>query len=326
MGATKTLEQRINDFKKRLKNLYPDYKLISDYVNADTYVDLLHTPTKEIWKVKPRYLNGKRQAPGVANSNKPKIRTHKYTHAEYEKMFYSKWSKDEYEIVGTFTKMKDNIEILHKKCNRTFTPIASNMLYNNKKGCRHCYGRTRKSVDDFNKIFQNNDDLKEYSVLSIESKSGHIYGKVRHNCMDCGNHEFYIRLSDMLSAHKQRCPKCKEINRESKAVREIKRFLIKNNIEFEQEKIFESCKNITYLPFDFYIESLNLIIEYDGIHHFTPNGYITPEKVKQTQMRDKIKNTWCKDNNINLLRINYKQDHLKVLKEYLQNNAQYKNL
>lgn len=45
MAATKTLEERTNDFKQRLKELYPDYLLESGYVNADTYVFLRHIPT-----------------------------------------------------------------------------------------------------------------------------------------------------------------------------------------------------------------------------------------------------------------------------------------
>ena len=60
------------------------------------------------------------------------------------------------------------------------------------------------------------------------------------------------------------------------------------------------------LPFDFYIEKLNIIIEYDGEHHFHPIDYWGgEEKYKITQENDEIKNTYCKTNGIELIRIPY---------------------
>ena len=55
MAATKNLKQRQNDFLIRLKKLYPDYKLISDYINADTFVILEHKDGY-IWKTKRRWV------------------------------------------------------------------------------------------------------------------------------------------------------------------------------------------------------------------------------------------------------------------------------
>lgn len=319
MASTKTLEQRKNDFINRLKDLYPDYRLISEYVNGDTFVELKHVPTKEVWKTKPRYLNGKRQAPGVARANQSKTKKSQYTHEEYEQMFYKRWDKSEYELVSKYTRMSDKVEVLHKKCNKIFTPSANNMIQenNNKKGCRHCYGKRKKSLEEYNELFQAHEELKEYTILSVESKSGHVYGKVRHNCDLCSNHEFNIRISDMISKHRHRCPKCKDLYFESKAVRDIKKYLTDNGYIFEQEKKFETCKNITYLPFDFYLPELQLLIEYDGVQHFKPSFKQDEEEFEKIQHRDALKTQWCEDNNINLLRITYRQDHIKTLDKYL---------
>jgi len=50
----------------------------------------------------------------------------------------------------------------------------------------------------------------------------------------------------------------------------------------------------------------NCCIEYDGIQHFKSNGgYYTEDFLKAVQYRDKIKNQYCVDNNINLIRIPY---------------------
>ena len=71
----------------------------------------------------------------------------------------------------------------------------------------------------------------------------------------------------------------------------IKKWLEENNIKFTQEQKFEGCKRKLYLPFDIYIEDMNLIIEYDGIHHFKNNVFTSERKsLKHTKQNDHIKN------------------------------------
>ena len=86
-----------------------------------------------------------------------------------------------------------------------------------------------------------------------------------------------------------------------------KDYLAKNNIEFIEQHRFDDCRNLLPLPFDFYIPSLNLAIEYDGEQHFKLNSCFnkTEKKLREVQKRDNIKTQYCKENNINLLRIPY---------------------
>jgi very-short-patch-repair endonuclease len=56
------------------------------------------------------------------------------------------------------------------------------------------------------------------------------------------------------------------------------------------------------LIFDFYLPDYNMIIEYDGQHHFFS---IKKSDIKKKIYYDQIKDKWAKDNNITLLRINY---------------------
>ena len=86
---------------------------------------------------------------------------------------------------------------------------------------------------------------------------------------------------------------------------------------FENEKIFEGCKYKYVLPFDFYLTELNICIEYDGIQHFLPiEIWGGEETLIEQQKKDKIKNQFCKDNKIKLIRINYKQDINMELEKY----------
>ena len=114
---------------------------------------------------------------------------------------------------------------------------------------------------------------------------------------------------------------------ESKGERKVRFFLKNYNINYEKEKRFDDCKYKKSLPFDFYLPQYNLCIEYDGEQHFTPKtfgGKISKEKLykqfKLCQKRDAIKNNYCKQKGINLLRIKYNENVEEKLAEYFQNH------
>ena len=67
-----------------------------------------------------------------------------------------------------------------------------------------------------------------------------------------------------------------------------------------------------WASFDFYIDN-KYIIEYDGETHYRKNlhGWHTEERLLKQWERDIIKNKWCLENNIPLIRIPY--THLKDL-------------
>jgi very-short-patch-repair endonuclease len=92
----------------------------------------------------------------------------------------------------------------------------------------------------------------------------------------------------------------------------IKKILEKNNIEYETQKIFKNCKYKSYLPFDFYLPIKKIAIEFDGIQHYQSVGFFGGTKeLKKTQIKDNIKTEYCKNNNIELIRIKY--NNLKLM-------------
>lgn len=80
-------------------------------------------------------------------------------------------------------------------------------------------------------------------------------------------------------------------------------------IEFTPQYTFEGCKNVYVLRFDFALfdkNSLIGLIEYDGKQHFEPIDFFGGQDgFEKTQKRDEIKNSYCKTNNIPLVRIPY---------------------
>jgi len=63
------------------------------------------------------------------------------------------------------------------------------------------------------------------------------------------------------------------------------------------------------LSFDFYLPEHNTCIEFDGKQHYEIiEKWGGLENLKDIQKRDKIKNLYCKENNVNLIRIKYDED------------------
>lgn len=100
----------------------------------------------------------------------------------------------------------------------------------------------------------------------------------------------------------------------------IKQILNKNNILFETQKTFETCRfkeTNKLAKFDFYIDN-KYLIEFDGEQHFKPIRFNNKtqqeaeEAFKLCQEHDNFKNQWCKENNIPLIRIPY--NYLKNIK------------
>lgn len=95
----------------------------------------------------------------------------------------------------------------------------------------------------------------------------------------------------------------------SSGEREVRNFLVKNNIKFLQEYTFADCCNICLLSFDFVVfndNKIHCLIEYDGKQHFKPIKWFGGESnFKKQKQRDEIKNKYCEENDIKLIRIPY---------------------
>jgi len=113
---------------------------------------------------------------------------------------------------------------------------------------------------------------------------------------------------------------CKSCN-ESFGEKKIAKFLNKNSINHIRQHRFDDCRGVKYpLPFDFYIPSGGICIEFDGIQHFQPIPYFGGIPTYETlKINDKIKSDYCEENYINLIRIRYDEENIeKILRENLK--------
>lgn len=129
---------------------------------------------------------------------------------------------------------------------------------------------------------------------------------------ECGS-IITVRGSSLRNGTTTSCGCIKSIGEET-----IAKILTNHQIIYFKEYTIPSIKENHNYRFDFAILDDNNIIkyfiEYDGSQHFqsSNSGWNNEYNLIQTQERDAIKNQWCKDNNIPLIRIPYW--HLKDLK------------
>lgn len=147
-----------------------------------------------------------------------------------------------------------------------FQISALHHIYSN-GGCQRCgYEitslKTRDTFQDFlTKANNKHNNKYDYSFANYISS----LIKIEINCSKHGlfKQAPYIHISG------QGCPVCNE----SKGEKEIRNWLIKNNIKFESQKKFDGCKNKNHLPFDFYLPEHNICIEFNGTQHYKMSTY-----------------------------------------------------
>ena len=89
----------------------------------------------------------------------------------------------------------------------------------------------------------------------------------------------------------------------SKGERKIRTWFLNNNIKFEPQYSFDDLKKYS---FDYYLPDLNFCVEYDGEYHYNSYKRIGGnDKLLKIKKRDHIKDSFCYENNIKLLRIPY---------------------
>lgn len=193
------------------------------------------------------------------------------------------------------------------------TPQA---LLNSKRGCPKCgYEKARKkntwTQDKFIKEAEKiHNEKYNYSLSKYNNATTSVI-------IICSKHgEFLQQPKDHIN-QKQGCPSC----RESKGENEISNILNELKIPFYRQHTFKECINKRALPFDFYLPDYNVCIEYDGEQHFTPvEKFGGMESFTYITNNDEIKNKFCKENNITLLRISYKEK--KEIKQIINSLCQ----
>ena len=205
-----------------------------------------------------------------------------------------------YVLLSNESDYKNNDSKLEMKCEKghIFKQRYSNFK-KRKTRCPKCFDERRKFMT-FVSYKERKEYVENFGFKLLTKEEDYINANQKCKFMCDKGHIYYTKMHDFKAGN--RCPICKK----SKGETEIKRFLINKNLNFEEEFKFDDCKFKRKLPFDFYLPEYNICIEYDGRQHFEiAKAFGGLEAFIDTKIRDTIKNEYCKNNNIKLIRIPY---------------------
>lgn len=297
-------EMSFNNFKKgqrcrecSSKNKY-SYNQIKEIANKNGF-ELLNKeePLNMKKQIKLRDENNKIKAMTLMTFESKFIKQDKkninknYNNKKYTQEYVEKMVKDKgYELLNEYKGNKFKLKI---KCKNGHIHEIRFDSFKKGSGCKQCMIENMK-----NNIYKVKYNLNKngFELLSEYKNSSE---KVTLKCEK--GHIFSATYDNVINNHSG-CPICNE----SKGEKNIRKFLLDNNIKYHSQYRTEKCIFFRPLPFDFYLYEYNCFIEFDGIQHFKIidhfGGY---ETFVDRKIRDTIKTNYCKENNIRLIRIPY---------------------
>ena len=285
------------EVKGRIKDLTGnDYLLLGDYVNNSTKILVKHNLCGNIYEVTWNSFQSGSRCPKCFGLEK-------LNNEEIDKRMFE-LTKNEYVRIGNYLNSYTKMLIKHSTCGNEYEVSWSN--FQQGKRCPKCFGIEKlnnRKIDKQMFELTKNEYVRIGNYVNNSTKM-----LVKHNL--CGN-TYKVKWNNFHQG--ARCPKCNE----SKGEKTISDILNSLDIKYTAQKRFPECKYKNTLPFDFYIHNKKskLLIEFDGIQHLKPIEYFGGEDVlKDTQLRDKIKNDFAKEKDIPLLRIPYtEQDNIESI-------------
>jgi len=309
-------EEAIQKFKQQHGNKF-DYSLV-EYKSAKTKVSVICKTHGEFLITPNNHISGYGCAKCSGKS---------FTAAEK----LEKFLQDAKAIHGT-KYLYDKVNITSSKLCIT-CPTHGDFLQSKlnhitgKNGCPECAKRQRGlskrlTVEDFvNKARKTHGDTYSYDNAVYTG----AHNKLLVTCKSHG--DFLITPVNHWS-NGVGCPNCFR-TKSSLGERTIRNWLIANKILYECQKTFSDLyylKKNAKLKYDFFLPSLNMLIEYDGEYHYKAISYsstIKPEEqLAVTQARDKIKTEYAARNGICLLRIRFDDDIISILEAKINKSSQ----
>lgn len=294
-------------FKAKMAAINPDVEIIGEYSNKE-----IHCRCKicghEYTTSSSALLSGRKCRNCV-------IRDRTRTQEQYEKELFE--IDPTIEVLGQYTRCDEKILHRCKVCGHEWEVMPTSFLHA-KNGCPKC-ARKRERPELRRTQEEYLQDLKDLGIADVIPIEEYVKAnvKIKHKCL---KHNFIWEVAPMNVLNGQGCPKC----RSSKGENKVQNWLSIHDIDYELQKTFDGLKYKQLLRFDFYLPKFNTCIEYDGEQHFHPVDFsnhhdedTARETYEKTVIRDKLKDDYCKEHNIRLIRIPYYEDVYSVLDKTL---------
>ena len=208
---------------------------------------------------------------------------------------------DEYTVIGDYVNNYTKVKLRHNKCGFIIEMMPKHFL-NDGHRCRACAMKNR-----YNKTFINDLAMMSNNQLyAIDHYSG-AFNFITIKCATCDS-VFKTTPHSIYSQYRKygniRCRLCS--HNTSVGEKHLIEIFNKYNIKYIYNKSLPGCNHKKPLRFDFIIGDENnplACIEFDGEQHYLDKSlWIGESEMELIHIRDNIKNKYCADNNIPLLR------------------------
>lgn len=219
-------------------------------------------------------------------------------------------------LLDQYTNRRNKLTFQCSKCNHIWK-TTTDCTIRQKEKCPACSKKDTSagralSHDEFLKRIKyiHGDNISILSNYSTKS------AKVIAQCSKC-THQWNVYAAGLMNG--TGCPLCKL----SKGERKIDKTLKDANLFYQRQFTFNNLRSNKghLLPFDFAVfkeDNLEYLIEYDGEQHFISSKFFGgEEKLKKVLLGDMIKDTYCKVNDIKLIRISYNEDITSCLSKVI---------
>lgn len=284
-----------DEYVRRVSEINSNIEVIETYIDAKTKI--LHKCKIDgcVWYATPSHILRGTGCPECYKNKRTKA------HEQYVKEVAT--INPNIEVVGVY--IDNHTKILHK-CKidgHEWYAQPKNILIGH--SCPECAGNKRYGLEEYiKKVAKINNNIEVVGVYV------NAHTSILHRCKIDGC-EWYATPNNVLGGSTG-CPKCSA----SKGEKIIANWLDEHKILYEPQKRFNDCRDKNPLPFDFYLPCYNVCIEYNGIQHYEPVGYFGgQEAFENVVMRDKIKEDYCNENNVHLIKIAYDTDIYEELQK-----------
>lgn len=289
-------------YKDDINEIHPDIEILSDYIDWNTPILCRCRIDGNEWEAlisclfQPSYMC-KECRKRVGNAKRKTLEQFKnelyYVNEDIEVI------DDKY--LGTHKRIRCRCKI-H---NIEWDAMPCRLL-NKTATCPQCAKENMRKAESISQ----EDFIKR---MSVENPNVEVVGEyvntktpIEFKCLIHGC-TFYTQPRTFLYKNGKGCPECSQSAGESKMMR------ILRNLGFSitPQYSFDDCSDIRKLRFDGYDKDNNIAFEYQGEQHYRPVDFTGKDKdlaLKSYESgirRDKIKEDYCRNNNIPLIKIPY---------------------
>lgn len=291
MTRKTTHEEFVNKVFDLVSN---EYEVLTEYQSTHKKVKFVHNECGHVFEISPsKFIHRGQRCPKHKGE---RISKAKIENKRTQFLSEFKRKRPDLTLLGEYKGNKNKVMVKSLECNHSWGATPTNLLSRN-SGCPHCKGLTNtegfvvKMMERYG---------SEFEILG-EYKRNTTAIKVKHR--NCGG---VFKASPKTLLSRGNCPKCMQSNGEAV----VDRWLYNEGFDYEMQYRIGECRNTNPLPFDFMVNRKDgriVLIEVDGSQHFQKSNYWGKgsEQWEAIKRNDEIKNEYCKQNGITLLRIPY---------------------